>query len=97
MQCLPEVQPLQSMIDFPSLSFWARSWLTVGRCCCCCFQCGDCYCFTGDNEWTDCDRSNAFGATFNSLNRLSLIRQLFFNNNPLSANKKKLKQEVQVC
>jgi hypothetical protein len=49
----------------------------------------------GDNEWTDCDRSNDFGGSINALNRLSLIRQLFFKDS-FSGGQKKLKQDVQV-
>lgn len=50
----------------------------------------------GDNEWTDCDRSNDFGAAFNSLERMSFIRKTFFNNNPFSGGQKKLRLDVQV-
>jgi hypothetical protein len=48
----------------------------------------------GDNEWTDCDRSNSAGGPFNSLNRLSFIRKTFFNDE-YSQGQRKLKQEVQ--
>jgi hypothetical protein len=46
----------------------------------------------GDNEWTDCHRTNNGG--FNNLERLSFIRQTMFNT-PESFGQKKLKLEHQ--
>jgi len=46
----------------------------------------------GDNDWTDCDRPNNGG--FNSLERLTRERQLFFST-PFSFGQHHLRQEVQ--
>jgi hypothetical protein len=46
----------------------------------------------GDNDWTDCDRASNGG--FNSLERLTHERQVFFGT-PYSLGQKKLKQDVQ--
>lgn len=51
----------------------------------------------GSSEWADCDSSrSAFGHTYHALNRLTLIRELYFDNNPFSFGQQKLKQDVQV-
>jgi hypothetical protein len=46
----------------------------------------------GDNDWTDCDRPN--NGTFNSLERLTHERQVFFNT-PFSLGRHRLRQDVQ--
>ncbi|WP_322753862.1 hypothetical protein [Frankia sp. Cas3] len=35
----------------------------------------------GDNEWTDCDRPSTVGPTFDSVDRLNYLRQVFFPDN----------------
>lgn len=48
----------------------------------------------GDNDWTDCDRPSNGG--FNSLERLSHERQVFFST-PFSLGQRKMRQEVQTA
>ena len=38
----------------------------------------------GDNEWTDCDRQFKSGASYSELNRLDLLRRVFFFESPLN-------------